>query len=72
MNEAVTPFSTLARLPELAGYWSIYELEGLSALQLEIIRQATMIAYNNSFLVIVAVMLALIPLILLFRHRAVA
>ena len=48
LNEAINPYNELARAPELAARWSIFELEGLAALQLEIARQATMIAYNNS------------------------
>lgn len=69
LNEAITPLGGHTVAPALDERWSLEELEGLAALQQELTRQATMIAYNNSFLTVMAVMLCLIPPILLFRFR---
>ncbi len=69
LSEFVNPFNELFRGGVGSGLWSITESSGLAAIEHEITRQATMIAYNNSFLVIALSMAALIPFILLFRHR---
>ena len=70
LNEAINPYNELLRYARPSELWDIAEASGLTALDAEITRQATMIAYNNSFLVSALVICALIPLILLFRHRA--
>ena len=49
--------------------WSLSEVSGVAALEQEVSRQAAMIAYNNSFLVIAIALAALIPLIWLFRYQ---
>ena len=69
LSEHINPFNELTRYGPLSEIWSITETGGLAALELEVSRQATMIAYNNSFLVITLVLAALIPLVVLFRHR---
>ena len=69
LSEHINPFNELSRYVPLSEIWSITETGGLAALELEVSRQATMIAYNNSFMAIALVMAALIPLIVLFRHR---
>ncbi len=67
LSENVSPFNDLLR--DGANLWDLEELGDLMALDHEIARQATMIAYNNAFLVIAIVLLGLIPFIALFRHR---
>ena len=69
LSEFVNPFNELFRSNVGSGLWSITGSSGLAAIEQEITRQSTMIAYNNSFLVIALSMAALIPFILLFRHR---
>ena len=69
LSEFVNPFNEVLRGAAMSDIWSIAEASGLAALEYEVTRQATMIAYNNSFLVISLALVALIPLILLFRHR---
>ena len=65
LTENITPFTdTDARGP----IWSTIDPAGLATLELEVTRQATMIAFNNSYMVIGVVMLSLIPLIFLFRY----
>ena len=69
LTEAVTPFNELLRYGSASRLWEITTTEGLAALNLEISRQATMIAYNNSFLISAIVIFALVPLVIFFRHR---
>ena len=65
--ENVSPYNELLRYPEITRIWDIAETEGLAMLDLEIARQAAMIAYNNSFLMITLGAVLLLPLTLLFR-----
>lgn len=67
--DAVTPFNELFRRASPAELWDLTEAADLAALQVEITRQATMIAYNNSFLVVAIVLAILIPFIPLFRRH---
>ena len=60
--------SAQAQLSSLPEFWSLTERSGLASLEQEVTRQATMIAFNNSFMVIGIVMLALIPFIVFFRY----
>ena len=69
LAEQVTQYRELVRVPPLSGLWSLSEASGVAALEAEVTRQATMIAFNNSFLVITGVLVALFPLIFLFRYR---
>ena len=68
LSAFITPFNELLRHPGLAGTWDIASTPGLAALQDEIGRQATMIGYNNAFMVIAVVMAVLLPFIVCFRH----
>ncbi len=69
LSEFVNPFNEALCGAAVPDTWSIAEASGLAALENEVTRQATMIAYNNSFLVISLTVIALIPILLLFRHR---
>ena len=67
LTEHITPFNELLYAPGIASVWDVGDLRGLAILDNEITRQATMIAYNNSFLLTSMLIAALIPLIFLFR-----
>ena len=69
LAEHVSPFSELIRTLPLPEPWSLSETSGLAALEDEVARQATMIAYNNSFLMIALAMAVMLPLVLLFRYE---
>ncbi len=69
LSESVNPFNEWFHMGIGSSAWSLSDSSGLAAIELEISRQAAMISYNNSFLVIAICLAALIPLILLFRHR---
>ena len=69
LNEAINPFNELLTYGPLANRWALDEVEGLAALQAEVTRQATMIAFNNSFLVSAMILVGLIPCVLLFAPR---
>lgn len=69
LTEHVNPFNELWRYGTLRGGWSLGNLEGLSAIDNEITRQAAMIAYNNSFMIIAILTAATAPLLLLFRRK---
>lgn len=68
LSEHVSPFNEILRQAARSGAWEIDEAGDLAALQIEVARQATMIAYNNAFLAIAAILVVLVPAILLFRH----
>jgi DHA2 family multidrug resistance protein len=68
LSESVNPFNEWFRMGTGSGAWSLSDSSGLAAIEVEITRQAAMISYNNSFMVIAMALAALIPLILLFRH----
>lgn len=63
----VNPFNELLRYPSMPDLWDIAETSGLAALDLEVTRQAAMIAYNNSFLLIAVGTALLLPLVFFFR-----
>ncbi len=69
LSEYINPFNDWFRMGTGSSAWSLSDSSGLAAIEVEITRQATMISYNNSFMVIAISLAALIPLILLFRHR---
>lgn len=67
MAEQVTPFSELARHPGLAALWNPHTVPGLAALDAEILRQASAIAYVDDFKLMMLLTLAAIPLLFLLR-----
>ena len=72
LSETVSPFNELLRYRLSTDAWDITEQTGLSALDNEVTRQALMIAYNNSFLLVALALFTLIPFIILFRRPRVA
>src|SRR3546814_3239779 len=67
--EHVSPFNELLRDPGLGLRWALEVPSGLASLDAQVMHQATMIAYQNDFLVMMAVPLLGIPLTLLLRRR---
>ena len=72
LSEYVNPYNELFRYSFIRELWNPAEANGLAALDAEITRQATMIAYNNSFYATALVSLAMLPLIFLFRTQDAA
>jgi MFS transporter, DHA2 family, multidrug resistance protein len=70
--EHVTPFNGLFRDPSVARMWNLATEAGRAALNAEITRQATIIAYVDDFKLMMLVSLAAIPLVLLLRRPAKA
>ena len=68
--ENVTPYNPAFGSSGLAGMWNLQTPAGLAAIELEISRQAQMIAYVNDFYLLCFIALAMIPLALLLRTRA--
>ena len=50
MGEGLTAYNKMLAMPGVAGAWSIETLQGLAALSREIDRQASIIGYQNAFL----------------------
>jgi DHA2 family multidrug resistance protein len=65
LAEFASPVNEILRL---SGAWNLSSLEGVAAIEMEINRQAAMIAYVNDFHVMTLLALAAIPLILLARR----
>jgi MFS transporter, DHA2 family, multidrug resistance protein len=67
LGESLTPFRDALRQPWLPDAWDWTKLSGLMALDRELTRQATMIAFTNDFLFIMWVTLGAMPLLFLLR-----
>jgi DHA2 family multidrug resistance protein len=67
LAEHASPFNPMLNLPGVRDAWSLHSSTGLAALNGEITRQATMIAYLNVFLLLMVLTIAMIPLLLLLR-----
>jgi DHA2 family multidrug resistance protein len=68
LAENVTPFNDLFRLPSVASLWNLGTEAGRMALNAELTRQATIIAYVNDFKLMMLMILAAMPLVLLLRR----
>ena len=65
--DQMTPFRDALRPPFLPGDWNWHIPSGLAALNEEVTRQATMIAYLNDFTLMMWLSLASVPLLLLLK-----
>jgi DHA2 family multidrug resistance protein len=65
LTEVASPFNPVFLWPFASGGWSIETPAGLSQLSKEMLRQATMLAYTNAFLLYSLSCLAAIPLCLM-------
>jgi DHA2 family multidrug resistance protein len=70
LTEHVTPFNLGLHIPGLAQNWSIATTAGKAALDNEIIRQASVIAYANDYRLMMFVAIFALPLALLLRRQA--
>jgi len=64
----VTPYNSALHAPGVASIWNLHSTLGLSALNFEVTRQATMIAYLNDFMMMAVITVCAVPLLLLLRR----
>jgi MFS transporter, DHA2 family, multidrug resistance protein len=67
LAEHVTPYNMALRIPQVAAHWNIGSTTGLATLNSLITRQATVIAYNDDFKLMMYVAIFAIPGLLLLR-----
>ena len=72
LTEHIHPFNELFRYDAMERMFSASDPASLAAIEVEIGIQSTMIAYNNAFLTTFILMLALIPVLYLFRTKTPA
>jgi DHA2 family multidrug resistance protein len=65
--EGLRPDNPLAQTPYLAAPFSLTDPGGMAALNAEVTRQASMVAYVDDFRLIMLIALASLPLLLLLR-----
>src|SRR5262249_41462319 len=68
--EQLRPDNPLTHAPWLTPPFSLTTPSGLAALNAEVTRQATMVAYINDFALMLMIVLLLIPLLLLVRRSS--
>ena len=68
ISSGLTPFNESLKYPQIQQNWSLNHIETLLSLQDEVNRQATMIAYNNSFYICAWLMIVLIPFCYMFKN----
>lgn len=66
--EHVTPFNMALRDPAVSHIWDMATMTGRAALNAEVTRQATIIAYSNDFKLMMIIALASVPFIFLLRR----
>jgi DHA2 family multidrug resistance protein len=66
--EHVTPFNHALQMPDVARIWNLATTAGRAALNAEITRQSTIIAFVDDFKLMMFVALAAMPLVLLLRR----
>ena len=66
--EHLRPDNPLARAPFLAPPFSLTTPSGIAALNAEVTRQASMVAYINDYALMMLIVILLIPLLLLVRR----
>ncbi|HYM02179.1 MAG TPA: EmrB/QacA family drug resistance transporter, partial [Stellaceae bacterium] len=68
LSEYVTPFNPMLRAPFMPSMWDMHSPFGMAALNYEITRQASMVAYVNDFTMMMVITLAAVPLLALMRN----
>lgn len=66
--EHVSPYNPLTHAPFLPEVWDVGSASGISALHAEVLRQAGMIGYSQTFAVIMIAALIAAPIALVFRR----
>jgi len=64
----VTPFNPALRDPAVSHIWDMATVAGRAALNAEVTRQATIVAYSNDFRLMMIIALASVPFIFLLRR----
>ena len=72
LRDWVSPFNELFGLSTVAGGWSVATKEGIAVLNDEVLRQATMIGYINSFYLFSLTAALSVPLVLIFSRPQAA
>jgi DHA2 family multidrug resistance protein len=67
INEVITPFNRALQSPLIERFWNPGTPSGAVALNSEITRQATIIAYNDDYKLMLLLTFAITPLLLLIR-----
>ena len=68
LTELINPFRETLKSMIHPERWDIGSLEGITSMHAELTRQATMIAYNNTFFAVAMLAFVVIPLAFLFRR----
>lgn len=68
LNENLSPLSESLKVPGITGLWDLSTLQGISHLESEMFRQASMIAYVNDFWALTLLAVLVFPLIALMDH----
>jgi MFS transporter, DHA2 family, multidrug resistance protein len=63
-----SPYNSALQAPGVASIWNLHSTAGLGALNFEVTRQATMIAYLNDFMMMALITVCAMPLLLLLRR----
>ncbi len=71
LTESISPFREIFDFSSIPEMWDINTLSGLASIQTELARQATMIAYNNTFLAVTILSLCAIPFVFLFKKSVI-
>ncbi len=69
LAENISPYKESLRFPGVTGGWDPSTVEGLARIGGEVDRQATMIGYDNAFIMYTIVCFASLPLLLLVRVK---
>ena len=70
LNEFINPFREIFNFSMIPEMWDINTVSGLASVQDELARQASMIAYNNTFFAVAMLSLLAIPFVFLFRTKS--
>ena len=69
ISEPITLFNEAFSFANISGLWSLESNLGMGTLAMEVGRQATMVGYNNAFVMYAILSLAALPLMLFIRIR---
>ena len=69
ISAPINPFNKVFDFAGITGLWSIDSTSGLGALASEVSRQATLIGYNNAFVMYALAAVATLPLMLFIKIR---
>jgi DHA2 family multidrug resistance protein len=70
--DGVTPFNRALHAARILRFWDPAQVHGATALNVEVTRQASIIAYIDDFKLMLILAIATLPFILLIRSKATA